>query len=149
MKMKTLKSFVLLALAVLAFSSCTTVHKSMREPFVRVEFNKNDFTLSDQVSAIASSTTLFGVDWDRIFMKKTGEIEGPGTINLASIPVVGSLLYDKSVSFALYELMLENPNYDVVLYPQYEVKVERPVLGIGFLFKTTTVRVTARLGKLK
>lgn len=149
MRSKTLRPFLLMILAVIALSSCTTVHKTMREPFVRVELNKNDFVLSDQVSAMATSTTILGIDWDRIFLRKTGEIESPAMINLASIPVVGNLFYDRAVSYSLHELMLENPGFDVVFYPQYEVKVERPVLGIGFITKTTTVRVTARLARLK
>ncbi|MCS6832046.1 MAG: hypothetical protein NZ521_00590 [Flammeovirgaceae bacterium] len=44
--------------------------------------------------------------------------------------------------------MKNNPGYDAVFYPQYEVKVVRPV-GIGGLLKITTVKVTARLGKFK
>lgn len=42
--------------------------------------------------------------------------------------------------------MNANPGYDVVVYPQYETKIERPI-GLG-IFKITTVKVTARLGKL-
>jgi hypothetical protein len=44
--------------------------------------------------------------------------------------------------------MNSNPGYDVVFYPQYETKVFKPVLGIGFLTKISTVKTTARLGKL-
>jgi len=40
--------------------------------------------------------------------------------------------------------MSGNPGYDVVFYP----KVFKPVLGIGFFAKITTVKTTARLGKL-
>ena len=45
--------------------------------------------------------------------------------------------------------MEKNPNYDVVFYPQYETTVKKPILGLGFLTKVTTVKTTARLGKLK
>ena len=41
-----------------------------------------------------------------------------------------------------------NKGNDVILYPQYETKVVKPI-GIEFIFKTTTVKATARLGKLK
>jgi hypothetical protein len=45
--------------------------------------------------------------------------------------------------------MSKNPGYDVVFYPQYEKHVRRPILGIGFIYKKTTVIAKARLGKLK
>jgi hypothetical protein len=67
---------------------------------------------------------------------------------LASLPVVGNVLGDKTSNYALYELMNNNPGYDVIFYPQYEVKVVKPIIGIGFLTKITTVKTTARLGKL-
>lgn len=122
----------------------------MREPNVRVELTKNDFTLSDQVDAEAKSVRVIGIDFSRIFMKKTGTVEGgSAAISLASIPVIGNVLSDKTSNYALYELMQNNPGYDVIFYPQYETKVVKPILGIGFLTKITTVKTTARLGKLK
>ena len=45
--------------------------------------------------------------------------------------------------------MAKNPNYDVVLYLQYETKISRPLLGLGFILKITDVKATARLGQLK
>lgn len=152
MKKQVLKLTIFVA-TLAGLSSCTTMNHSMREPNARVELNKADFTLSDQVSAEATSTTIVSIDWSRLFMKKTGVIESnvPAAlgINIASIPVVGSLLTDKTANYALYELMTNNPGYDVVFYPQYETKVVKPILGLGFIFKTTTVKTKARLGKLK
>jgi hypothetical protein len=43
--------------------------------------------------------------------------------------------------------MENNKGYDVVFYPQYEVTVRRPI-GLGFIYKVTTVKATTRLGKL-
>lgn len=149
--MKNLTMFLsVFFLTTILFSSCTTWNKTMKEPNVRVELQKNDFTLSDQVNAEATSKTIVGIDFDRLFNQKTGNIENNSTsISIASIPVVGTLLDDKTSNYALYELMDKNKGYDVVFYPQYNVKVEKPILGIGFLTKITTVTVTARLGKLK
>ena len=48
-----------------AFSGCTTFNHSMREPNTRVNLNKSDFSLSDQVSAKAKSVTVLGIDWAR------------------------------------------------------------------------------------
>lgn len=131
------------------FSSCSTTHKTMREPNVRVDLTKSDFTLSDQVKAEAKSTTIIGIDFTRLFTKKTGSVEGgAAAISIASLPVIGNLLSDKTANYALYELMNSNPGYDVIFYPQYETKVVKPILGIGFLTKITTVETKARLGKL-
>ncbi len=141
--------FVVLFTSVL-FSSCTTLNKTMREPNVRVELTKNDFTLSEQVKAEATSTKIIGIDWSRLFSNKTGNVEsGAFSISLASLPVIGDVLKDKTSNYALYELMSNNQGYDVILYPQYEITVVKPILGIGFLMKTITVKTTARLGKLK
>lgn len=150
MKKMLLKSFLVIGIVITSLSSCTTLNHSMREPNTRVELNKSDFTLSDQVTAEATSKKILGIDFQRLFSKKTGEIERSGavSINLASIPVVGNLATDKTSNYALYELMSSNPGYDVVFYPQYETKISKPFLGIGFIIKTTTVKTTARLGKL-
>jgi hypothetical protein len=131
-------------------SSCTSINKSMREPNVRVELNRNDFTLSEQVTAEAQSTKIIGIDFARLFMQKTGTVTGGSSgISLASLPVIGNVLTDKTANYALYELMSKNPGYDVIFYPQYETKVIKPILGIGILTTITTVQTTARLGKLK
>ncbi len=142
---------VMFVALVATFSSCTTLNHSMKSPNTLLELKKSDFKLSDQLSAEATSTTIVGVDWSRLFMNKSGNIEGggAGAISLSSIPVVGTLLMDKTCNFALYELMNANEGYDVVFYPQYETKVLKPILGLGFIMKTTTVKATARLGKLK
>jgi len=134
----------------LAFSGCSSVHKTMREPNVRVELNMNNFDLSEQVSAEASSTKILYVDWDRLTHSESGSVEGGAmAINFAMIPVVGNFVSDMTSNYALYQLMVNNPGYDVVFYPQFETVVEKPVLGLGFITTKTTVKVTARLGKMK
>lgn len=147
---KTFNYIIGIAVFTMSLSSCTTINKSMKHPNVRVELNKNDFTLSDQVSAEAKSTRIVGIDFERLFTQKTGNISGGSTsISLASLPVVGEFLTDKTSNYALYDLMNSNPGYDVVFYPQYEIKVVKPFLGIGFITTITTAKTTARLGKLK
>jgi len=144
-------SKILMAVAVIAtISSCSTLNHSMREPDTRVNLNKSDFSLSEQVSASATSVKVVGIDWARFFTKKTGVVDGKGapTITLVNIPVIGNIVTDRTANYSLYELMNENAGYDVVFYPQYETKVLKPVLGIGFFTKITTVKTTARLGKL-
>jgi hypothetical protein len=149
MNTQIVKILMLVAL-IATFMSCTTLNRSMREPNTRVNLTKSDFSLSDQVSAEAKTVKVLGIDWARLFTsKKSGTIkDGSSSITLASIPVVGNFVADKTAGYALYELMNKNPGYDVVFYPQYEIKVFKPVLGIGFLTKITNVKTTARLGKL-
>lgn len=150
--MKNIFSKLAIFVAVVAaLSSCTSINNSMREPFARVEFTKADFTLSNQVSAEATSTKILGIDWERLFMKKTGTVSGgmpSGLINLANLPVIGTVLTDKTANYALYELMANNAGYDVIFYPQYETKVVKPI-ALGFIYKKTTVKATARLAKFK
>ena len=145
-----LRTIILMATAFVLFTGCTAVNKTMREPNARLELEMDDFILSEQVSAEATSTKIIGIDWQRIFKQETGFVQGGGSmmINLASIPVLGNYVIDQTANYALYEMMMANPNYDVVLYPQYETTVERPLLGLGFILKTTTVKATARLGRL-
>lgn len=146
---KQISKLVLLVAVIAAFSSCSSLNMSVREPNVRVELNKNDFALSGQVSGEATTTTYFGIDFERLFAKKTGSVEGAGapSISLAKVPVVGEVLGDRTSNYALYEMISKNAGYDVVFYPTYEKKVEKPI-GLG-IYKITTVKVTGRLGKLK
>jgi hypothetical protein len=131
-------------------SSCTLMTKSMREPNNRVNFVKDDFTFSGQLSAEASSTKIFGIDFERLFTKKTGSVSGGGSsaISLASIPVIGGFVGgDKTSGYALYKLMTDNAGYDIVFYPSFATTVKRPI--IIPIFTITTVKVTAKLAKFK
>jgi hypothetical protein len=133
-------------------ASCTSIHKTMKEPNSHVEFYKDDFTYSEQVTAEATQTLIFGIDFARLFKSETASVSSNNILLplLSYIPVVGStsVLSPKSTeSLALYNLMIANPGYDVVFYPQYETKEDKPI-GLR-IFRIKTVKVTARLGKLK
>lgn len=145
MKKLIYRTLVLGALAIFV-TSCSYTHHLMKEPNVRVELNRDDFTLSDQLTADAKSTKVFGIDWARLFKSKAGDINAPtvSLINVANIPVIGNVVVDRTANYALYELMNTNQGYDVVIYPQYET-----VKKSYIIFSKTTVKVTARLGKLK
>ena len=140
----------MLVVVLATFASCTTLNHSMREPNTRVNLTKSDFTLSEQVSAEDKTVKILGIDFERLFKKETGVVDnGASSISLANMPVIGTVLYDKTSNYALYNLMFTNPGYDVIFYPQYETKISKPVLGLGFIVKITKVKTTARLGKLK
>ncbi|MBO7481137.1 MAG: hypothetical protein J6T63_03405 [Bacteroidales bacterium] len=115
----------------------------MREPNLKFEFNSDDITISEQFSAEATTVRVLGIDWARLF----GDRES-GYLNNASVPVLGAIVDDRTVNEALYRIMQEHPGYDVILYPQYNKYVHKPVLGTH-IYSKTTVKVTARLGKLK
>ncbi len=140
--------FLLATMATL--SSCTTVNHTMKEPNTRVNLTKSDFSLSEQVTAEATSTKILGIDFARLFTQKAGTVENntANEISLAVIPVIGNIVSDRTANYALYELMNTNAGYDVVFYPQYETKIIKPFLGLGFITKITTVKTTARLGKM-
>jgi len=120
----------------------------MRDSNSTVTLRISDFNLSDTVSAEATSTTVLWIDFYRMFKDKTGDIKNPAFGGSFSIPIIGSFLDDKTSNYALYELMEDNPGYDVVFFPKFETEIFKPVLGIGLLTTVTTVKVTARLGKL-
>lgn len=143
-------NILMFVVVITIFSNCTTYSHGMREPNTRVNLNKSDFSLSEQVSAKAKSVTVLGIDWARFFKQKTASVEtdGSSSISWANIPVIGNVISDRTANYALYELMNANPGYDVVFYPQYESKVFKPALGIGFLVRISNVKTTARLGRL-
>ena len=141
MKNILLLSFVLM----LAFTSCTSIHKTTKQPYSSVDIKMGDFNLSNQKAAKATSVTIIGIDFDRIFMNKTGAF-GPSA---ASLPIVGQYLSDPTSSYAMYNLLEENDGGDFVFYPQIEKKTQCPILGICILTKITTVNVKARVGTFK
>jgi len=143
---KIIVAITTLALVTTILSSCSSHNFSLREPNARVEFNKADFVISEQFTAEAQSTRILTIDWERLFQTNTGTIEGAGA---ASIPIIGSFISDNTANLALYEIMKNNPGYDVAFYPSYETKISKPALGIGILMEIKTVKVTTRLGKLK
>ncbi|MCB0697994.1 MAG: hypothetical protein KDC07_11550, partial [Chitinophagaceae bacterium] len=140
----------LLAAAVaVSFASCTTTSRTMREPNSLVKFEKDDFIFSDQVDGTAKEIKVLGIDWSRLLKKESGYIGDKSAVTSAKIPVVGSMIAtDKVGNYALYNMMIDNPGYDVAFYPKYAYKVRRPAIGIGFIVKITEVKATARLAKI-
>ena len=145
-KMKYLPIFISLL-----FFSCTSVHKTVKQPMSHVELNRSDFDLTEQETAEATSVKILNIDFARLFTNKTGFVDemNNGVISATSIPVVGQYLADRTTSYAFYNLMDNNPGTDFIFYPQTEKKLICPVLGICLINSITTVRVTSRLGTFK
>ena len=146
--MKTAKTILLGLILAIGFSSCTLNSKMMREPNAVMEWKKDDFSYSGQVTGEATVVKIIGIDFARLFKKEVGNTKG-GDAAAMSIPLVGPLLdkflSDKSVAYAMFDLLNKNQGYDVVIYPQVEIRKS----GIPVIFTTTKVKVTARLAKLK
>ena len=138
------KSIYLIAL-LFAFvaTSCTTISQSMREPNTRLELHKDDFVISKQVTAEATTTRVLGIDWSRLFEKSFGFRNHDGE-TAVSLPIIGNIINEPTYNYALYELMSGNSGYDVVFYPQYYAN-NFSFLG---LYQKVNVKVIARLGKL-
>ena len=143
--------FYLIGFVLLTFGmqSCTSVGKTMKTPNSRVELNADDFDFSDQVEATAKSTMILGIDFSRLFKVESGSIGGSAASLLGGIPVIGSSISSPTQGYALYDMMENNPGYDVVMYPQFTTKTSCPVLGLCLIVNHQTVTAKARLGKLK
>lgn len=142
----TSRAFILVGL-VATMNSCKTAQLGVSDSNTYIRFEKADFTISDKVTATAQEIRVLGIDWSRLFKKESGNFDNRGyAINpKVPIPFLGSKLSPTQVqNYALHKLLLDNPDYEVVLYPRFEEKSIK-VLG---LYKKTETKVSARLGKL-
>lgn len=141
--MKKLFTFLIITTV---FLSCTSVHKTIKQPPSYVQLDRNDFNLSEQQTAEATSVTILGIDFSRFFLRRTGSAGGAVAI---SIPIVGQYLADPTTSYAMYELLEMNDEADFIFYPQTEKKIICPIVGICLINQITTVKVKSRLGTFK
>ena len=132
-----MKKIILLFTIALFFSSCSTLTSSIKNPTNYIEFNKNDFDYTKQVSSTSKVDFLFGFSLANT--RKKGKFS-KGSSALIGFGI-GKL--SKAENLAIYNLLKDNPGYDVVLYPKFDTK------SSGFIFTTSEVKVTARLAKLK
>lgn len=135
--MKKFRLVLVLAVACLFLGSCHTYHHSMRDANSYLELYANDFDISETVTGEATITRILGIDWQRLF----------GKTEIGTAPYLGSII-PGGANYAIFNLMKNNPGYDVVMYPQVESHRHAPILGTD-LYSKTTYKVTARLGKLK
>ena len=143
--MKKIYKLLPLFIVALVFSSCTSIHKTMKQPNSLVDIKMSDFKLSEQKSGKATSVLILGIDLERLYMTKTADFG----ISAASIPIVGQYLADPTSSYAMYNLLEGSEGGDFVFYPQMEKKTQCPIIGLCILTKITTVNVKARVGTFK
>ncbi|MDD2549573.1 MAG: hypothetical protein PHD00_05680 [Bacteroidales bacterium] len=160
------KYFVILLIFTLLLTSCSVTDRTMQTPNYHIEYYKADFEYSEQVVAEATVTRILCIDWSRILGWKTASISNSTDAPSAGIPVAlsasipvepivgmvstvipvfGHKAKGKVRSYALHNLMAENPGYDVVIYPQNETKM----FIFPLFYSKRTAKVTARLAKIK
>ncbi len=140
--MKIIKVLFPLVLVIVFLSGCATSTLTRKSPSNYIEFTKSDFEISQQVTGEATVEKILMVDWARLFDKKYGTLDAPSQ---AIFTIVGNQAAFSPQLYALYNILQENPGYDIVLYPQYDTKRS----GFPPFYSVTRVKVTARLGKLK
>lgn len=164
-----MKTIYLLSLTflILVFTSCSVSKLSMKQPNNHIEFYKNDFEYSPQVTGSATSVKILGVDWKRLFNNQSGVVDGesynqqksanvqlagePIVTDMATvfisafIPVLGDYINNNDNHLALHDLMKKHPGYDIVIYPQFEIKKKY----FPLIYSKTEIKVKARLGKIK
>jgi hypothetical protein len=136
-KATQLKAALILFLG-LTLISCSSMNRSIKESAIQINFNRNDFELTEQISANATQVKVFGIDWKRLFHKETGSLGKAsvfGTSTRLSVPD----------AYAISELLKNNPGYDVVFYPYFERKHKSFLI----FFSKNEVLVKARLAKIK
>ena len=105
-----MKNFICFFIGCLILTSCSITSKTMKEPSSKIELERDDFTLSDQKSAEATSVRIIGIDFARLFSQKVGN-----PLPVPSIPIIGSAIYDPTTSYAMYNVMDANPGHDFIL----------------------------------
>lgn len=136
-KTQIMKKIILLVILGILVTSCSTLTSSIKNPSNYIEFTKNDFEYTKQVSSSSSVDFLFGFSLTNTRKK--------GKFSRGTTAIVGFSLskLSKAENMAIYDLLKANPGYDVVLYPKFDTKMS------GFILTKAEVKVTARLAKLK
>lgn len=139
------KLFIIIVLVFSAFffNSCISMNKSIKSPNNIIQFEKDDFEFSDQVVGQAKQMKILGIDWANLFKKH--QKANLSSINSFSGWIVGADPVNSTEQYALYNLLDNNPGYDVVVYPYYETNTK----GFLFFYSLTEVTVKARLAKIK
>lgn len=147
MKLKNICPVILIAIVGLTTTSCSISTQSFKTPNYQIEFYKTDFEYSNQVTANATTIRILGINWKKLFNRENGKrITDPIVSGLTPvIPVIGDTGSGNVSAYALYNLMVEHPGYDVVVQPNYKTKR----FIIPLIYAKRSVEVTARLGKIK
>ena len=162
--------FIILSIFI---SGCAINTYTTNELDNRLSLTIDNLDISPQFSAEAEVINILGIDFERLFNKKTGTYgaitttssnkttyertfnqnqfsSGSGLRIITSAEniisrILGPLSGSEASTYALYNLLEAFPDYDFILYP----RIEENTTGIPFFITKTKVKVTARLGKIK
>lgn len=151
--MKKIILTLFLPVLLLGLVSCTVTTKQIREVAYPLMTRNGPYRFSEWQVATGTQTKILTIDFRRLFNKQTGVIDSPqwaypvATDSSRYLPqrynagysLFGARAYDQ----AIYNLITENPEYNVVAQPVFEVKR----FVIPLLYARTTVSLKARLGK--
>ncbi len=153
------------------FSSCKISRNSMREANYQLWLHHEDLDLSERITGKANQNKFMGIDWQRTFGKKkfeyggfgdlprdpsnpningsisSGSIlngEGSSAISILLNGIIGISSASRVEQMAMYDLIRQNPGYDLVMFPIFQTNKKWYILG-----SKTEVVCTAKLGKLK
>jgi hypothetical protein len=143
----------------------------MKEANYQLWLHHEDLQFSDRITGKASQSKVFGIDWQRTFGKNKFEYGGLGDLpgdpthtNISGSIFANGLLNGRNLSpvnvilngvigissasrveqMAMYDLIRQNPGYDLVMFPIFQTQKKWYVFG-----SKTDVVCTAKLGKLK
>lgn len=150
--MKTPVLTLLLPL-LLASMACTVTTKRIREVDYPFTTRNPPYAFSKWQVATGRQTKILTVDFKRLFNRQVGVIDSPQWSYPVALDSSRYLpqRYNAGYSYfgaraynqAIYNLISENPEYDVIAQPSFEVKR----FVVPFLYARTTVTLKARLGK--
>lgn len=142
-------TFMILTLVSLIFSSCTSIHKSHRNGSIDISIQSElkadvDVDMNRKLRATAVESRLFGF----IPLKSTNHYLDGISYNGGSTGgflFFGEGLVGEAKSAAAYKAVRGQKNVDVLVAPQYAIKVKN-VLGI---YKKVTATVTGYAGRIR
>lgn len=123
----------------LSMSSCSLHQRTVADSNARVNFTSDDWAITPAYSGHARVTRIIGIDWERLFTKRSGGVRQ------VSMPIIGWFQPVREAdAYALYDLLKTHTGYDAVFYPQFK----RSRLNVLGLYSRTETEISARLGKL-
>lgn len=169
-KLSPMKKQLLLSTAFLLFlSSCNVSRNSMREANYQLWLHHEDLAYSSQLTGKAEQTKVLFLDFERLLGKKKWEygnfgdlpsdpfgsnvnVNASGSVINNADAVIGAVINGvigvSSVSrveqMAMYDLMRQNPGYDMVMFPQFTSRRKWFIVG-----SKTEVVCKAKLATLK
>ena len=142
-----------LSVCLLGLSSCTVTTKRIREVDYPLLTRNGPYQFSEWQVAKGTQTKILTIDFKRLFSKQIGVIDSPqwafpvaadSSRYLPQRYTTGNSLFGAGAyDQAIYNLITDNPDYNVIAQPLFEVKR----FVVTLFYARTTVSLKARLGR--